>query len=134
METATTDRGTPSLPRTRAPSGPRWSVVELLPVALLATLGTLLLLPGHALWFDELFTAEVGRLPLGDILSAITSGQGTTSCTSCARCQNGTAIHHHARTAATAAAVIHAWVRPKRTSVTSSTAEVIATASTTRPA
>ena len=48
-------------------------------MALLAALGTLLLLPGHALWFDELFTAEVGRLPLGDILSAITSGQGTTS-------------------------------------------------------
>ncbi len=79
METATTDRGTPPLPRTRAPSGPRWSVVELLPVALLVALGTLLLLPGHGLWFDELFTAEVGRLPLGEILSAIVDGRGTTS-------------------------------------------------------
>ena len=39
----------------------------------------MLLLPGHALWFDELFTAEVGRLPLGEIVAAITSGQGTTS-------------------------------------------------------
>jgi 4-amino-4-deoxy-L-arabinose transferase-like glycosyltransferase len=54
-------------------------VVELLPVALLAALGTLLLLPGHGLWFDELFTAEVGRLPLGEILSAIADGRGTTS-------------------------------------------------------
>lgn len=50
-----------------------------MPAALLAALGTFLLQPGHALWFDELFTAEVGRLPLGDILTAVTSGQGTTS-------------------------------------------------------
>jgi mannosyltransferase len=57
----------------------RWSVLELLPPAFVALLGTLLLLPGHALWFDELFTAEVGRLPVGDILAAITSGEGTTS-------------------------------------------------------
>jgi hypothetical protein len=42
-------------------------------------LGTLLLLPGHGLWFDELFTAEVGRLPLHDILTAIVDGTGTTS-------------------------------------------------------
>ena len=79
METATTDRGTPPLPRTQASSPARWSVVELLPVVLLAALGTLLLLPGHGLWFDELFTAEVGRLPLGEILSAIVDGRGTTS-------------------------------------------------------
>ncbi len=42
-------------------------------------LGTLLLLPGHGLWFDELFTAEVGRRPLGEILSAIRDGDGVTS-------------------------------------------------------
>ena len=36
------------------------------------------LAPGNGLWFDELFTAEVGRLPLGDIVSAIASGEGTT--------------------------------------------------------
>ena len=53
--------------------------MELLPAALLTGLGALLLLPGHGLWFDELFTAEVARLPLGDILSAIVRGQGTTS-------------------------------------------------------
>jgi hypothetical protein len=46
---------------------------------LVLMLGTALLLPGHGLWFDELFTAEVARLPLGDILSAIVSGRGTTS-------------------------------------------------------
>src|SRR3712207_5408350 len=42
-------------------------------------LGTALLLPGHGLWFDELFTAEVARLPLGDILTAIRERTGTTS-------------------------------------------------------
>jgi hypothetical protein len=57
---------------------PRWSPFELLPVALLLVLGWLLLRPGHGLWFDELFTAEVGRLPLGEILSAAVSGRGTT--------------------------------------------------------
>jgi hypothetical protein len=42
-------------------------------------LGMALLLPSHGLWFDELFTAEVARLPLGDIVTAITDGTGTTS-------------------------------------------------------
>ncbi|WP_051516076.1 glycosyltransferase family 39 protein [Candidatus Blastococcus massiliensis] len=60
-------------------SGPRWSPVELLPPALLLALATLLLLPGHGLWFDELFTAEVGRRPLGEIVSAIVQGEGVTS-------------------------------------------------------
>lgn len=41
-------------------------------------LGIVLLAPGHGLWFDELFTAEVGRLPLGEILSSIATGRGTT--------------------------------------------------------
>jgi mannosyltransferase len=45
---------------------------------LLLGLGALLLRPGHALWFDELFTAEVARLPLGDIVRAIVQGTGTT--------------------------------------------------------
>ena len=76
---ATTERGTPSPPATPGSQPPRWTLVELLPAALLAALGTVLLLPGHALWFDELFTAEVGRLPLGEILAAVTSGQGTAS-------------------------------------------------------
>jgi mannosyltransferase len=61
---------------TEAP--PRWSPAELLPPALVLALGILLLLPGHGLWFDELFTAEVGRRPLGGILSAIRDGEGVT--------------------------------------------------------
>jgi hypothetical protein len=57
----------------------RWSPVELLPPLLVVLLGTVLLAPGHGLWFDELFTAEVGRLPVREILAAIVSGRGTTS-------------------------------------------------------
>ena len=58
---------------------PRSSPVELLPAVLLGLLGGWLLLPCHGLWFDELFTAEVSRLPLGDILTAIATGEGTAS-------------------------------------------------------
>lgn len=58
---------------------PRWSAAELLPPALVLVLGTVLLLPGHGLWFDELFTAEVARRPLGEILTAIRDGDGVTS-------------------------------------------------------
>src|SRR5687768_662841 len=36
-------------------------------------------MPGHGLWFDELFTAEVGRRSYGEILAAILEGRGTTS-------------------------------------------------------
>jgi mannosyltransferase len=62
------------------PAGARgWRPVELLPPALLLLLGTVLLLPGHGLWFDELFTAEVSRRPLGTIVSAAVEGRGTTS-------------------------------------------------------
>jgi mannosyltransferase len=75
---ATAERAV-STPATAGPAAARWSPLELLPVALLLALGAVLLAPGHALWFDELFTAEVGRLPVGEILAAITSGSGTTS-------------------------------------------------------
>ncbi|RBY75156.1 hypothetical protein DQ239_17605 [Blastococcus sp. TF02-09] len=60
-------------------ASPRWSPAELLPPVLVLVLGILLLLPGHGLWFDELFTAEVGRRPLGEILAAIRDGEGVTS-------------------------------------------------------
>jgi mannosyltransferase len=74
---ATTDAA-PAPPSPR--SAPiRWSPWELLPVLVVLALGGRLLARGHALWFDELFSAEVGRLPLGDILAAIVSGDGTTS-------------------------------------------------------
>jgi mannosyltransferase len=68
-------------PASRPPDAPatRWTPLELLPPLLVLVLGTALLLPGHGLWFDELFTAEVARLPLGDILTAIADGTGTTS-------------------------------------------------------
>jgi mannosyltransferase len=75
---ATADRLPPS-PATPGPPAPaRWSVAELAGPLLILLLGTALLLPGHGLWFDELFTAEVARLPLGEILTAIGSGRGTT--------------------------------------------------------
>lgn len=64
----------------RVPSPPAgWSVLELLPPLAVVLLGTVLLLPGHGLWFDELFTAEVGRRPYAEILAAIVEGRGTTS-------------------------------------------------------
>ena len=80
MEAATTERGHAVAPGDRRRRGARagpWSNCS--PRRSSLALGTVLLLPGHALWFDELFTAEVGRLPLGEILAAVTSGQGTTS-------------------------------------------------------
>ncbi len=61
-----------------APPVPRWTPVELLPPLVLVVLGAVLLAPGHGLWFDELFTAEVGRRPLADILRAIVTGEGVT--------------------------------------------------------
>ena len=80
METATRDRAIPTSPAVpAAPAAPRWAPLELLPVALVVALGVLLLLPRHGLWFDELFTAEVGRLPLGEIVSAIADGRGTAA-------------------------------------------------------
>ncbi|MGY1803734.1 hypothetical protein ACI78T_10670 [Blastococcus sp. SYSU D00922] len=68
-------------PRSRVtdPAVPPWGAVELLPPLLLLVLGTVLLLPGHGLWYDELFTAEVSRLPLREILAAVVEGRGTTS-------------------------------------------------------
>ena len=70
----------PASPQVTA-AGPdrRWTWPELLPPVLVLLLGSGLLLAGHGLWFDELFTAEVARLPLGEILTAIAEGTGTTS-------------------------------------------------------
>ena len=80
MTSTATRSGGPSSPAFPVAAGrDRWSPLELLPAVLVVALGTVLLLPGHGLWFDELFTAEVGRRPLGDILRAIAGGRGTTS-------------------------------------------------------
>ena len=76
MTTTATAPVPPSAPTT--PRTGRWSPVELVPPLLVVALGIVLLLPGHALWFDELFTAEVARLPLGEIVHAIATGSGTT--------------------------------------------------------
>ncbi|MGY1737987.1 hypothetical protein [Geodermatophilus sp. SYSU D00684] len=74
MQTAVTTDAPP-----RPAGGPlRWSPVELLPPAVLALLCAVLLAPGHGLWFDEAFTAEVARRPLADILRAVVTGDGVT--------------------------------------------------------
>jgi mannosyltransferase len=62
-----------------ARTSPPWSPLELVPVLLVLALGTVLLLPGHGLWYDELFTAEVGRVPLGELFTAVVEGRGTAS-------------------------------------------------------
>jgi hypothetical protein len=69
----------PSRPSGAATTGTPWTLPELLPPLLLLVLGTVLLLPGHGLWYDELFTAEVGRVPLRELLAAVVEGRGTTS-------------------------------------------------------
>jgi mannosyltransferase len=75
--TATRD---PAPASAAAATGPlRWSPLELLPPVAVLLLGAVLLLPGHGLWFDELFTAEVARLPFREILAAVAEGRGTTS-------------------------------------------------------
>jgi mannosyltransferase len=73
--TPTTERA----PSSTAPPAARWSPVELLPPLLLLTLGVVLLLPGHGLWYDELFTAEVARLPLRELFAMVAEGRGPTS-------------------------------------------------------
>src|SRR3712207_5820293 len=76
---------TTTAPRADAPSSAdaaprsRWTWPELLPPLVVLLLGAGLLAAGHGLWFDELFTAEVARLPLRDILTAIADGDGVTS-------------------------------------------------------
>jgi mannosyltransferase len=52
---------------------------EWLPPVVLLVLGIAVLQRGHPLWFDELYTAEVTRLPLPEIVRAILEGRGTTS-------------------------------------------------------
>jgi hypothetical protein len=51
----------------------------LLPPAVLAVLGGLLVAQRHSLWYDELYTAEMVRVPLGDLARAVVSGEGTLS-------------------------------------------------------
>jgi mannosyltransferase len=43
----------------------------------LALLGGWLLLQRHGFWYDELYTAEMAPLPLGDLVNALVRGEGT---------------------------------------------------------
>jgi hypothetical protein len=49
----------------------------VLPAVVLAGLGWALLARRHGLWYDELYTAEVAPLPLGDLVRAVVRGEGT---------------------------------------------------------
>lgn len=62
----------PAPPRRRDP-------LLLVPAAVLACLGTVLLLRRPSLWYDELFTAQVAPLPLARLLAAVSTGEGTAS-------------------------------------------------------
>ena len=61
-------------PASASPS--RW---EYLPPVVLLVLGSVLLLRGHPLWFDEMYTAEVVQHSVPEIVRAIVEGRGTTS-------------------------------------------------------
>ena len=51
----------------------------LLPPAVLAALGSALLLQRPSLWYDELFTAHIGTVGIGRLVEAVLSGEGTAS-------------------------------------------------------
>jgi hypothetical protein len=75
----TAERVSAPLQPVPGPSPSRWSVLELVPPLAVVLLGAVLLAPGHGLWFDELFTAEVGRRSYAELFTAIAEGRGTTS-------------------------------------------------------
>ena len=56
------------------PAGPSWF---LLPPLVIALLGGWLVSHRYGFWFDELYTAEVGPLPLGRLVEALVRGEGT---------------------------------------------------------
>ncbi len=49
----------------------------MLPGLVLGAFGWALLARRHGLWYDELYTAEVAPLPLGDLVRAVIRGEGT---------------------------------------------------------
>ena len=69
----------PTRPAPTLPGVIRVSWWEAVPPAVLALLGAVVTARGAGLWFDELFSAEVARLPLADIVSAAVTGEGTTT-------------------------------------------------------
>ena len=54
-----------------------WAVAAV-PGLVTAVFGAIILSRRHGLWYDELFSYEVARLPLGTILLAAWHGHGTT--------------------------------------------------------
>ncbi|HEX2273989.1 MAG TPA: glycosyltransferase family 39 protein [Acidimicrobiales bacterium] len=58
-----------------APGWRRWS--WLLPPVVLAVFGGWLLSRRYSFWYDELFTAEMVRVPFGDLVHAVVRGEGT---------------------------------------------------------
>ncbi len=58
-----------------------WLVVragQVAPPAVLAVLGGVFMARDQSLWYDELFTAEVAAVPLGELVRAVLEGEGTT--------------------------------------------------------
>ena len=61
--------------------GGRWAgqVWWLVPPVVMAVLAGWLLVQPRGFWYDELFTAEMAPLPLGTLVDAVVSGEGTIS-------------------------------------------------------
>ena len=51
---------------------------QAVPAVVLAVLGGVFVARDQSLWYDELFTAEVAAVPLGDLVGAVLAGEGTT--------------------------------------------------------
>lgn len=49
----------------------------LVPAVVLAGFGAALVARRHGLWYDELYSAEVAPLPVGDLVRAVVRGEGT---------------------------------------------------------
>ncbi|MDQ4096427.1 MAG: glycosyltransferase family 39 protein, partial [Actinomycetota bacterium] len=67
------DHGGPRRPRHARAVG---AAIWLLPPLVMAALGAWAVSRDYGLWYDELYTAELARLPLGDLFSAVLHGDG----------------------------------------------------------
>ena len=70
--------GTPVRRRAAVGESPSPRVVALVPPLVALVVGAVLLSRGTGLWYDELFSTEVARRPLAEILRAAWEGRGTT--------------------------------------------------------
>lgn len=78
MSVAVRETRPPATAATASRRGTGWWRA-LLPAGVLAVLGGLLVGRRHGLWYDELYTAEVGTAGLPTLLRAVWDGEGTTS-------------------------------------------------------